>query len=117
MKKVLMLAALVAAAGSFMAIGTAGADPGGGATVFRADGLCAVNLSGGLATYPCTYQRVETPSGAIHYWSKGQLAPADVPAATEAFDNASTGQFCIFDAQDFKGVATKSGNISFQCRN
>ena len=115
MKKVLMLAALVAAAASFAIVGTAGADPGGGATVVRTDGTCSLN-AGTIGDFSCTFQVVTTPSGEVNLWVKGQVDPGDEPAETMKVDNASTGQFCDNAAPNFKGVVTKSGKINLQCR-
>jgi hypothetical protein len=115
MRKLLLGVALVASIVTVLAVGvgSAGAD---GATVTRLDGTCNLN-AGTIGSFACTVQRVETPSGEIHYWVKGQVDAGDEPDATLHVDNASTGQICASDAPDFDGVVTKSGNVNIQCRN
>jgi hypothetical protein len=109
----LVSAALIALALTAASATSASAD---GATVVRVDSLCFLN-AGNVGLFPCTIQRVETPSGGINVWLKGQAFAGTEPAETLHIDNASTGQICLFDAPTFGGTVTKSGAINIQCRN
>ena len=116
MRKLRFVPALAAIVSAFvLAVGTdtAAAD---GADVMRFDTTCLLN-AGTIGTFACTVQRVETPSGEVHYWIHGTVDPGDEPVKTLHVDNASTGQACAGDAPNFKGVVTKSGNVNLQCRN
>ena len=64
MKKLFVVAALVAAAVSIMVIpATAGADPGGGAEVITEGASCAYEPAGTGRTYGGSLLQVVTPSG------------------------------------------------------
>ncbi len=84
------------------------------ASVVRISGTCFLNQAG-IGFFPCTVQRVVTPSGKVIIWIKGTTNA--VPATALHIDNASTGQICSGAAPTFKGVVTPSGNIEIQCRN
>jgi hypothetical protein len=101
MRKLLLGIALVGSVVTVLAVGV-GSASADGATVTRVDGTCSLN-AGTIGLFSCTIQRVETPSGEIHYWVKGQVDAGDEPDATLHVDNASTGQICAGDATDFTG--------------
>jgi hypothetical protein len=67
MKKLFMVAALVAAAVSIMLIpATAGADPGGGAQVINEGASCVYEPAGTGRTYGALLHQVTTPNGTVN---------------------------------------------------
>jgi hypothetical protein len=118
MRKLVMLAVVVAAAASFMVAGTASAGPaeifsdtntfwfdGDGDPVFISDADIQIVVT-------------NNDNGTINVRAYGTLPEGSVlPTKTVQFTDESTGFICGFaGTTSFKGVTTPSGQFSFTCK-
>ena len=122
----ILLAAAVAAAASFIVIGSAVADPGNGAVVQRdpygTPHTCfVIDTNGGFWTFECSIHIVITPNGTVNEYLQGPITSGDPPdTAVRDVTTAETGLLCDFvgpvTTEITQGVVTPGGQVKLTCR-
>ena len=82
---------------------------------------CWFDATGACVFVPdsqCHYVYTYSKNGNVNVSIKGTLPEGAVlPDKAMQFTSESTGYICNWDAPNFKGVTTPSGQFSYQCRN